>query len=77
MGTLKTEIDPADVGLDAERLARMDRHFHRYVDDGRLPGWLLAVARHGQLAHVVDRTASATSRPGCRSRPTRSGGSTR
>ena len=24
----------------------------RYVDDGRLPGWLLAVSRHGRLAHV-------------------------
>ena len=24
----------------------------RYVDDGRLPGWLVAVSRHGQLAHV-------------------------
>ena len=52
MGTLKTEIDPADVGLDAGRLARLDRHLGRYVDDGRLPGWLLAVSRHGQLAHV-------------------------
>ncbi len=52
MGTLKTEIDPADVGFDAARLERLDRHFQRYVDDGLLPGWLLAVSRHGQLAHV-------------------------
>src|SRR5215213_10430743 len=52
MGTLKTEIDPADVGFDAARLGRLDRHFQRYVDDGLLPGWLLAVSRHGQLAHV-------------------------
>ncbi|MET0324639.1 MAG: serine hydrolase domain-containing protein, partial [Ilumatobacteraceae bacterium] len=52
MGTLKTEIDPGAVGLDARRLARLDRHFARYVDDGLLPGWLVAVSRHGQLAHV-------------------------
>lgn len=52
MGTLKTEIDPADVGFDAGRLATMDRRFQRYVDDGLLAGWLIAVSRHGQLAHV-------------------------
>ena len=40
------------MGLDAERLAGLDRHFARYVDDGLLPGWLVAVSRHGQLAHV-------------------------
>ena len=52
MGTMKTEIDPGAVGLDAARLDRLDRHFARYVDDGLLPGWLVAVSRHGQLAHV-------------------------
>ena len=52
MATLKTEIDPADVGFDAARLEILDRHFQRYVDDGLLAGWLLAVSRHGQLAHV-------------------------
>jgi CubicO group peptidase (beta-lactamase class C family) len=40
------------VGLDGERLRRIDRHFARYVDDGRLPGWLVAVSRLGRLAHV-------------------------
>ena len=50
--TLIVDTEPGAVGLDADRLARMDRHFQRYVDDGLLPGWLLAVARHGQLAHL-------------------------
>ena len=27
--------DPAVVGMDADRLARIDTHFERYVDDGR------------------------------------------
>jgi CubicO group peptidase (beta-lactamase class C family) len=52
MGGLSPEVDPARVGLDSARLKRIDRHFQRYVDDGRLPGWLLTVGRHGQLAHV-------------------------
>ena len=49
---LKAEVDPAEVGLDADRLRRIDRHFARYVDDGRLAGWLVTVSRHGRLAHV-------------------------
>lgn len=52
MGELKIEIDPAEAGFDAGRLARIDRHFQQYVDDGRLPGWLLAVARGGQVTHL-------------------------
>jgi CubicO group peptidase (beta-lactamase class C family) len=52
MSELKAEIDPAEVGFDPERLQRLDRHFARYVDDGRLPGWLITVSRHGRLAHV-------------------------
>jgi CubicO group peptidase (beta-lactamase class C family) len=52
MGELKTEVDPAEVGLDAARLRRIDRHFARYVDEGRLAGWLITVRRRGRLAHV-------------------------
>ncbi len=52
-GEVKVEVDPVEVGLHPGRLARIDRHFARYVDDGRLAGWLLAVARHGRLAHLA------------------------
>jgi CubicO group peptidase (beta-lactamase class C family) len=52
VGGLSPEAEPADVGLDAGRLARLEKHFARYVDDGRLPGWLLTVSRHGKLAYV-------------------------
>ena len=52
MGGLSPEVDPADVGLDPARLERIDRHFAKYVDDGRLAGWLATVSRHGKLAHV-------------------------
>ncbi|MEP6464370.1 MAG: serine hydrolase domain-containing protein [Frankiaceae bacterium] len=41
-------VDPAEVGFDANRLRRIDRHFARYVDDGRLPGYQLLVTRRGR-----------------------------
>ena len=53
MNELKVDADPAEAGLDAERLKRIDAHFAGYVADGRLPGWLLTVRRHGRLAHVA------------------------
>ena len=52
MAEMKVEIDPAEAGFGADRLERIDRHFARYVDDGRLPGWLLAVTRAGRVVHV-------------------------
>src|SRR5438270_1465125 len=52
MADLKVEIDPEEAGFGADRLQRIDRHFARYVDDGRLPGWLLAVTRAGRVVHV-------------------------
>ncbi|HKF76973.1 MAG TPA: serine hydrolase domain-containing protein [Candidatus Dormibacteraeota bacterium] len=45
-------MDPARAGFDPVRLARIDRHLERYVDDGRLPGWLLLVSRGGAVVHV-------------------------
>ena len=52
MTTLHLEGDPSDVGMSASRLARIDAHFRKYVDDGRLPGWLISVSRHGKLVHL-------------------------
>jgi CubicO group peptidase (beta-lactamase class C family) len=52
MTELKADTDPAAVGFDPARLERVDRHFRRYVDDGRLPGWLITVSRRGELAYV-------------------------
>ena len=39
------------MSFDPERLTRIDRHFARYVDDGRLAGWQVQVGQHGQVAH--------------------------
>ncbi len=49
---LTVSTDPAEVGLDAGRLERLDRRLSRWVDDGQLPGFLVTVARHGELVHV-------------------------
>jgi CubicO group peptidase (beta-lactamase class C family) len=47
------QIDPADLGFDAARLARIDRHLDRYVESGLLPGWQLVIARDGEIAHAA------------------------
>jgi CubicO group peptidase (beta-lactamase class C family) len=43
---------PEDVGMSAERLARMDKFIHAYVDAGRTPGVVTLIARHGKVVHV-------------------------
>jgi CubicO group peptidase (beta-lactamase class C family) len=49
---MQATATPDKVGLDAAALARLDAHFQRYVDDGRLAGWQLVIARHGEVAHA-------------------------
>ncbi|MDG4596672.1 MAG: serine hydrolase [Candidatus Contendobacter sp.] len=49
---LKVDVEPGEVGFDAARLARIGPHFARYVDDGRLPGWLILVSRAGKIAYL-------------------------
>ena len=52
MTHLKVEVEASEAGFDARRLERIDRHFARYVDDGRLPGWLILVSRRGAIVHL-------------------------
>ena len=52
MADFGIDVDPSEVGLDDQRLQRIDTHFRRYVDDGRLPGWQVMVSRHGKVAHL-------------------------
>jgi len=49
---MQVTVDPSEVGLDFERLGRIDHHLAQYVDDGRLAGWQLAISRDGKLAHL-------------------------
>ena len=53
MGGITPELDPSDVGLDEARLGSIARHFDRYLEDRRLPGFLAVVTRAGKVAHVV------------------------
>lgn len=43
---------PEKAGLSAERLARMDKAIHAYVDAGRTPGVVTYIVRHGKVVHV-------------------------
>ena len=52
MSAIEVQVDPSEVGFDARRLARIDDHFRGYVDDGRLAGWLVLLARRGQIVHL-------------------------
>lgn len=44
--------EPDDNGLLSERLALLDRVLHQEVNDGRVPGLVAAVARHGRVAYI-------------------------
>jgi CubicO group peptidase (beta-lactamase class C family) len=52
MADFGIDVDPGEIGLDEQRLGRIDTHFRRYVDDGRLPGWQVMVSRRGRVAHL-------------------------
>src|SRR5438270_6399816 len=45
------EADPEDVGLSSARLGNLSRLVQGYVDDGKIPGAISLVARHGKVAH--------------------------
>ncbi|WP_327009338.1 beta-lactamase family protein [Dactylosporangium sp. NBC_01737] len=50
--SIEREVAPEQVGFDAKRLAALDTHFARYVEDGRLAGWQLVISRDGRVAHA-------------------------
>ncbi|ASW53816.1 serine hydrolase [Plantactinospora sp. KBS50] len=50
--SVRPTADPVRLGFDPRRLARIDRHFASYVDDGRLAGWQIVVTRRGEIAHA-------------------------
>ena len=56
---------PEDVGLSTERLARLNKSIHEYVDAGRTPGVVTLIARHGKVVHLdaYGKADLATGRP--------------
>ncbi|MFJ8790259.1 serine hydrolase domain-containing protein [Streptomyces sp. NPDC102462] len=68
MAQLRQQVDPDEAGLDPKALDRLDQHFAHYVDEGRLPGYLISLARAGRVAHLSthghrDRAAGLPVRP--------------
>lgn len=53
MADFGINVDPGEAGMDAQRLQRIDTHFRRYVDDGRLAGWQVMVSRHNKVVHLT------------------------
>jgi CubicO group peptidase (beta-lactamase class C family) len=51
--TLPAEAQSSTViaGMSSSRLARLDEHFHRYVDDGLISGVVTYIVRRGQVVH--------------------------
>ncbi len=52
MKQLEIRREPSEVGLDGSRLERVSEHLNNYVADERLSGWLVSVARGGELTWV-------------------------
>jgi CubicO group peptidase (beta-lactamase class C family) len=52
VGELQVEVEPAEVGLDEERLGRLTTYLERLVSAGRIPGWLAVVSRAGKVAYL-------------------------
>src|SRR5262249_4365160 len=55
---------PKELGFDPARLERITKAFDGWVEEGRLPGAVVLIARHGKLAYVKaigfrDREAKA------------------
>lgn len=52
MPDISSTVDAAAVGLDPARLERITDRFDAHVKEGRLPGWLCAIGRDGEVAWV-------------------------
>ncbi|MFJ3231763.1 serine hydrolase domain-containing protein [Streptomyces sp. NPDC086787] len=53
MAQLRQDVEAGEVGLDGRALERLDQYFTDLVGEGRLPGFLVAVARGGRVAHLT------------------------
>ena len=49
--TIERTAAPEKLGFDPARLATIDAHFARYVDQGKLVGWHAVVTRRGEVVH--------------------------
>ena len=47
-----TAAKPEDVGLSASRLEKIAQRFKQEINDGKLPGAVIMIARKGKLAYA-------------------------
>jgi CubicO group peptidase (beta-lactamase class C family) len=45
-------VTPERLGFSAKRLSRIGTVMQRYVDQGKLPGVIAVVARHGKVVYL-------------------------
>ena len=69
-------VSPEQVGLSAQRLDRVRKWMHRWVDSGRLAGMVTVVMRRGELA-FAETAGLADVKRERRMAPTPSSASTR
>jgi CubicO group peptidase (beta-lactamase class C family) len=50
--TIAATTSPESVGIASKHLAYLDAHIQRYIDEGKLPGGLVLVARKGEVVHL-------------------------
>lgn len=53
MSKLTVTVDPEELGFDPARLARIDRHFDRYLEKDLLTSWAAVIARDGQVGYAT------------------------
>ncbi|MGV9253819.1 serine hydrolase domain-containing protein [Streptomyces sp. NPDC003697] len=53
MARLRQDVGPGEAGLDPKGLDRLDGYLAGLVDEGRLPGFVVSVARGGRIAHLT------------------------
>jgi CubicO group peptidase (beta-lactamase class C family) len=46
-----TVVAPKSVGLSTERLSRIDTVMNQYIANGKMPGMVCLIARHGKIAY--------------------------
>jgi CubicO group peptidase (beta-lactamase class C family) len=45
-------VAPEQVGLSSDRFSRLDQFMQTYVDENKLAGIVMLIARHGKIAHL-------------------------
>ncbi|MGB0848452.1 MAG: serine hydrolase domain-containing protein [Thiolinea sp.] len=50
---MQIKMKPPQLGFDTERLQRINRWMQRYIDEGKLAGSSVLLARHGEIVHLA------------------------